>query len=69
MSIITQLQKDAFIANLDYLKQKVNSYGCDPKWSATVGDPPDGALTWEEERTAIALKMIDIAITAITWIV
>lgn len=69
MAAITQAQKDALIRDLEYLKQKVNAYGCDPKWSATVGIPPDGALTWETERTAIALRCIDIAFGVITWII
>jgi len=47
----------------------VLAYGNDPQWAATEGVPPDGSLTWEKERTDIALRMIDIAINAITWIV
>jgi hypothetical protein len=67
--LITQVQKDQLIKDLDYLKQKVNAYGCDPQWSATVGAPPDGAVTYDTERTAIAMRCIDIAITTITWII
>jgi Co/Zn/Cd efflux system component len=70
MSVITQAQKDATIRNLELVKQKLEAYGLDPKWSATTMAPDhaDPALTYGLEKTDIQAALTAAGVVLTTWL-
>jgi hypothetical protein len=70
MSAITNDAKATAIKNLQYLIQKLNAYGLDPKWATTTmtTDANNPALTYAIEKTAIQAALTAVDSTFSTWL-